>query len=107
MNKQKIVRALKNHIQIVGLFLLIIITILATNLYSFHKKNQINSLKKTLDNIYLKKSIITIIQSLKPRYQIINLKVESGETLQKILNKIDVTEVEKNKLLQKLSKSKH
>ena len=106
MNKQKIVRTLKNHIQIVGLFLLIIITILATNLYSFHKKNQINSLKKTLDNIYLKKSIITIIQSLKPRYQIINLKVESGETLQKILNKIDVTEYEKNKLLQKLSKFK-
>ena len=106
MNKQKIVRTLKNHFQIVGLFLLIIITILATNLYSFHKKNQINSLKKTLDNIYLKKSIITIIQSLKPRYQIINLKVESGETLQKILNKIDVTEYEKNKLLQKLSKFK-
>ena len=106
MNKQKIVRTLKNHIQIVGLFLLIVITILATNLYSFHKKNQINSLKKTLDNIYLKKSIITIIQSLKPRYQIINLQVESGETLQKILNKIDVTEVEKNKLLKKLSKFK-
>ena len=106
MNKQKIVRTLKNHIQIVGLFLLIVITILATNLYSFHKKNQINSLKKTLDNIYLKKSIITIIQSLKPRYQIINLKVESGETLEKILNKIDVTEYEKNKLLQKLSKFK-
>ena len=106
MNKQKIVRTLKNHIQIVGLFLLIVITILSTNLYSFHKKNQINSLKKTLDNIYLKKSIITIIQSLKPRYQIINLQVESGETLQKILNKIDVTEDEKNKLLQKLSKFK-
>ncbi len=106
MNKQKIVRTLKNHIQIVGLFLLILITILTTNLYSLHKKNQINSLKKTLDNIYLKKSIITIIQSLKPRFQIINLKVESGETLQKILNKIDVTEDEKNKLLQKLSKFK-
>ena len=106
MNKQKIVRALKNHIQIVGLFLLIVITILATNLYSFHKKNQINSLKKTLDNIYLKKSIVAIIQNLKPRYQIINLEVESGETLEKILNKINVTDNEKSKFLEKASKFK-
>ena len=106
MNKNKITRTLKNHIQIIGLFLLIIITILTTNLYSLHKKNQINSLKKTLDNIYLKKSIGTIFQNLKPRYQIINLKVESGETLEKILNKIDVTDNEINKLLEKASKFK-
>ena len=106
MNKNKIARTLKNHIQIIGLFLLIIITILTTNLYSLHKKNQINSLKKTLDNIYLKKSIGAIVQNLKPRYQIINLKVESGETLEKILNKIDVTDNEINKLLEKTSKFK-
>ena len=106
MNKNKIARTLKNHIQIIGLFLLIIITILTTNLYSLHKKNQINSLKKTLDNIYLKKSIGAIVQNLKPRYQIINLKVESGETLEKILNKIDVTDNEINKLLEKASKFK-
>ncbi len=104
MNKNKIARTLKNHIQIIGLFLLIIITILTTNLYSLHKKNQINSLKKTLENIYLKKSIGAIVQNLKPRYQIINLKVESGETLEKILNKIDVTDNEINKLLEKASK---
>ncbi len=106
MNKNRIARTLKNHIQIIGLFLLIIITILTTNLYSLHKKNQINSLKKTLDNIYLKKSIGAIVQNLKPRYQIINLKVESGETLEKILNKIDVTDNEINKLLEKASKFK-
>ena len=106
MYKNKIARTLKNHIQIIGLFLLIIITILTTNLYSLHKKNQINSLKKTLDNIYLKKSIGAIVQNLKPRYQIINLKVESGETLEKILNKIDVTDNEINKLLEKASKFK-
>ena len=106
MYKNKIARTLKNHIQIIGLFLLIIITILTTNLYSLHKKNQINSLKKTLDNIYLKKSIGAIVQNLKPRYQIINLKVESGETLEKILNKIDVTDDEINKLLEKASKFK-
>ena len=106
MNKNKIARTLKNHIQIIGLFLLIIITILTTNLYSLHKKNQINSLKKTLENIYLKKSIGAIVQNLKPRYQIINLKVESGETLEKILNKIDVTDNEINKLLEKASKFK-
>ncbi len=104
MYKNKIAQKLKNHIQIIGLFLLIIITILTTNLYSLHKKNQINSLKKTLDNIYLKKSIGAIVQNLKPRYQIINLKVESGETLEKILNKIDVTDNEINKLLEKASK---
>tara|TARA_B100000029_G_scaffold504794_1_gene584276 strand:+ start:125 stop:1423 length:1299 start_codon:yes stop_codon:yes gene_type:complete len=106
MYKNRIARTLKNHIQIIGLFLLIIITILTTNLYSLHKKNQINSLKKTLDNIYLKKSIGAIVQNLKPRYQIINLKVESGETLEKILNKIDVTDNEINKLLEKASKFK-
>ena len=106
MDKNKISKVLKNHIQIIGLFLLIIITILTTNLYSIHKKNQIDSLKKTLENIYLKKSIAAIIENLKPRYQIINLEVKYGETLEKILNKINVTDNEKKKLLEKASKFK-
>ena len=107
MDKSKIIiKFLRNNIQIIGLFFLILIAVLSTNLYSLHKKNQINSLEKILENIYLKKTITSIIESLEPRYEVIDLKIKSGETFERILNKIDISEFERNKILKKVSKFK-
>ena len=106
MYKIKLTNILKNHVHIIGLFLLILITILTTNLYYLHKKNQINSLERTLDNIYLKKSILSIIKHLEPRYETINFKIESGDTFEKILKKVEIPKSEQDILLKKISKFK-
>ena len=106
MYKIKLTNILKNHVHIIGLFLLILITILTTNLYYLHKKNQINSLERTLDNIYLKKSILSIIKHLEPRYETINFKIESGDTFEKILKKVEIPKSEQDIILKKISKFK-
>jgi murein DD-endopeptidase MepM/ murein hydrolase activator NlpD len=81
-------------------------SILAVNFYSTYKNNQIESIQKTLENIYLKKTAYSIIENLKPRYKTIDFKIEYGDTFEKILNELDVPKNEKKKVLKKVSKFK-
>jgi murein DD-endopeptidase MepM/ murein hydrolase activator NlpD len=81
-------------------------SILAVNYYSTYKRNQIESIQKTLENIYLKKTAYSIIENLKPRYKTIDFKIEHGDTFEKILNELDVPKNEKKKVLKKVSKFK-
>ena len=53
----------------VWLVLLVIIAISVTNFYDNNKKNQVFYLKKTLDNIYLKKTIKKMAFELEPRFK--------------------------------------
>ena len=106
MIKSKLAKLIRNHIQIIGLILLIIISIFSTTYYSSYKKNQIEALQRTLENIFLKKTTYSIIENLKPRFDIIDLKIQTGDTIEKILNEINVSKKEKDKLLKKISKFK-
>jgi murein DD-endopeptidase MepM/ murein hydrolase activator NlpD len=81
-------------------------SILAVNYYSTYKRNQIESIQKTLENIYLKKTAYSIIENLEPRYKTIDFKIENGDTFEKILNELDVPKNEKKKVLKKVSKFK-
>ena len=106
MNKIKLTKLIHKHAQIIGLLLLVLFSIFSTNYYSSYKKNQIESLQKTLENIYLKKTTIFIIENLKPRFEIIDFKIETGDTFEKILNEINISKNEKKKVLNKISKFK-
>ena len=106
MNKIKLVKQIRNHIHLIGLIILLSASILAVNFYSTYKNNQIESIQKTLENIYLKKTAYSIIENLKPRYKTIDFKIENGDTFEKILNELDVPKNEKNKVLKKVSKLK-
>ena len=106
MNKIKLVKQIRNHIHFIGLIILLSTSILAVNFYSTYKNNQIESIQKTLGNIYLKKTAYSIIENLKPRYMTIDFKIESGDTFEKILNELDVPKNEKKKVLKKISKFK-
>ena len=97
MNKIKLTKLIHKHAQIIGLLLLVLFSIFSTNYYSSHKKNQIEALQKTLENIYLKKTTIFIIENLKPRFEIIDFKIETGDTFEKILNEINISKNEKKK----------
>ena len=106
MIKIKLDKLILNHIHILALILLILISIFSTNYYSSYKKNQIEALENIIENIYLKKTTDSFINSLKPRFETINYIIETGDTFEKILNEINVPKNEKKKILKKISKFK-
>ena len=106
MIKIKLDKLILNHIHILALILLILISIFSTNYYSSYKKNQIEALENITENIYLKKTTDLFINSLKPRFETINYIIETGDTFEKILNGINVPINEKKKVQKKISKFK-
>jgi murein DD-endopeptidase MepM/ murein hydrolase activator NlpD len=106
MIKIKLDKLILNHIHVLALILLILISIFSTNYYSSYKKNQIAALENIIENIYLKKTTDLFINSLKPRFETINYIIETGDTFEKILNEINVPKNEKIKILKKISKYK-
>ena len=106
MIKIKLDKLILNHIHILALILLILISIFSTNYYSSYKKNQIEALENIIENIYLKKTTDLFINSLKPRFETINYIIESGDNFEKILSEINVPKNEKKKVLKKVSKFK-
>ena len=106
MIKIKLDKLILNHIHVLALILLILISIFSTNYYSSYKKNQIAALENIIENIYLKKTTDLFINSLKPRFETINYIIETGDTFAKILNEINVPKNEKIKILKKISKFK-
>ena len=106
MIKIKLDKLILNHIHIVALILLILISIFSTNYYSSYKKNQIEALENIIENIYLKKTTDLLISKLKPRFETINYIIGTGDTFEKILREINVPKNEKIKILKKISKFK-
>ena len=106
MIKIKLDKLILNHIHILALILLILISIFSTNYYSSYKKNQIAALENIIENIYLKKTTDLFINSLKPRFETVNYIIGTGDTFEKILNEINVPKNEKIKILKKISKFK-
>ncbi len=107
MNKIKLSKLIQNHIHIIGLITLVFIAFISTSYYASYKKTQIEAFKKTLGNIYLKKTIVTLAENLNPRYEDITIIVNDNETFEKIIKNIDLPESEINKVLEDVSKIKH
>ena len=74
------------NLHLLGLIFLIIFTIFIS-FYSNQQK-KINNIEYNnfIDNIYLKKTLNEIVNSLEPRYKKYNHKIKSGETFDKILS---------------------
>jgi len=85
-SSNKIIKLIKKNIEIVFLFLLLAVTIVVTTFYN-NKKILVNTnYKDVINNIYFQKSINQILNNLTPKYKIIEHKISSGETFNKILN---------------------
>ena len=80
-------KLIKKNTEFVFLFLLIIITILSTTFYNNRIKITNENYKEVINNIYFKKSIDHIFDTLSPRYKSIDHKISHGETFHKILKK--------------------
>ena len=107
MIKNVILKLVGQYSYFIWLSILIIFTISVTYFYDINKKNQINSLKKALKNIYLSNSIKKITSELKPRYINIEYNVKQGDTYEIIIKGLDIPNIEKNIFLKTVTKNKN
>ena len=84
----KFIKKTKSLSHFIWLVLLIIITSFVTYFYETNKKSQYESLKKTLDNVYFKKTFSKITSNLENRYLMLNYVVKEGDNYENIINKL-------------------
>jgi len=99
----KIIKLIKNNIEIVFLFLLLVFTIFSTSLYNKKRDLIDENYKDIINNIYFQKSIHQIFDSLTPRYKSVDHKISKGETFDKILNNYFVSDDEILKIKKSLA----
>ncbi len=100
----KIKKKLKNNTEIIALGLLLLTTVLSTSYYNFNKKKIYNNYKSIINNIYFKKTINHVFNSLEPKFKTITHRVSEGETFDKILKSYAIKEGEILSIKKKLSK---
>ena len=100
--KNKLLEKLHEFAYFIWLILLIFITVLVTYFYDSNKKNQFYYLKKSFDNVYLKKSINSLTSKLEPRYVTIDYKIQKGDTYESILDNINISNKEKKIILNEI-----
>ena len=105
--KNKLDQIIRNHAYIIWLIFLMVIAVFATNFYDNNKKNQVEFLKKSLNNIFLHKSIKKITSALKPRFINMDYIVREGDTYENIVNNLEISKIEKKLLLNTISKNKN
>ena len=107
MNKKIIFKIIGKYNYFIWLVFLIFFTIIVTYFYDLNKKNQINYLNKSLNNIYLKNSLKNLTSILNPRYESFIYIVKQGDTYEDIINSLNLPNVEKKLFLKTVSKNKN
>ena len=100
---QKIKIKLFKNLEISILGFLIFLTIISTSYYNYSKKKILSNYKDTINNIYLKKTVDHIFNTLEPRFKKIEHKISAGETFDQILNGYSLTEGEIEEIKKNLS----
>ena len=95
---------IKKKIEIIGLIFLILITTFLTSYHNFNNKIKSETYNSFIDNIYLKKTLIYVIDNLEPKYKKIKHNIKSGETFDKVLEKYSINKSEINKIKNSLKK---
>ena len=102
INLNKIQKTIRKNTEITFLILLVILTLLSTTFYNSKKKIVNENYKDLINNIYFKKSIEYIFNTLSPKYKSVEHKISKGETFDKILNRYSVPKSEISKLKESL-----
>ena len=102
----KIVNFFRSNLEIFFLVILLIISILITQLYNFNSKRVEEEYIKTLNNSYFRKTINYFLSNLNPKYEDIEYQIKSGDSIGKILKKFSVIDDDANKIAGLLSENK-
>ena len=103
----KFKKKIKSLSHFIWLILLIIITSFVTYFYETNKVSQYKNLKKTLNNIYLKKTFAKITSQLEHRYSEFQYEVKEGDNYENIINSLAISKKEKKIFLQTVKKNKN
>ena len=106
MVKSKFNKLVKDNIYLILLLSIVLFTILSTSYFSAVKKSQEDRLAYILDNTFFKKSINYLIINLNPRFSNLNFRVKDGDSFEKILSKLKISEDEKKIAIKNLSSFK-
>ena len=106
MKIQLISKTLKDYIHLVIVVISFVFLLIIFNFYNSFKKKEVIYLDKVFKNTYLIKTLETVVENLTPRYQIINYKVNKGDSLKKILINLDITNKERKIVLKNLLNNK-
>ena len=102
----KILIKLKEYTYFIWLLSLLFIAVAITYIYDQNKKNQILLLSKSLNNVYLKKTLNTLTSNLKPRYVTKIYEVQKGDTFENIIGSVNLPAQEKKKFYKIIKKQK-
>ena len=102
----KFKRKIKSLSHFLWLILLIIIIIFVTNLQQTNKNSQYQSLKKTLENVYLQKTFAKITSGLEYRFKEFKYLVQEGDSYESIIYGIKIPQNEKKLFLETIKKNK-
>ena len=95
---------IKKKFEIIGLILLVLVTTFLTSYHNFNNRIKNETYNNFIDNIYLKKTLIYIIDNLEPKYKKIKHKIKSGETFDKVLEDYSINKKEITKIKNSLKK---
>jgi murein DD-endopeptidase MepM/ murein hydrolase activator NlpD len=103
-NLNNLTKFIEKNVYFSLLLVLIFITVIITQFYNSQKKITIRNYKDTINNIYFKKTLNHIFDNITPKYISVNHKISKGETFDTILDNYSISESEKIKIKNKLSK---
>ena len=101
----KLEKKLKEYSIFIWLILLILITLLSQDYYNKNRQKQFSTFKKSLNNVYLHKTLKKITSNLKSRYKSVNYIVKSGDTYESIIKNIKIENNEQKIFLDNIKKN--
>ena len=102
----KNINSFKDYYVFFWVILISILGIVITIIFNASKEEQSYKIRSSIDNIYLKKTIVEITKNLDPRYTTYTYYSKSGDTYQSIISKLKTTKEEKEKILKTILKEK-
>ena len=100
----KIKTIIKKNTEIFALSILVLIAVISTNYYNYNKNKILKEYKNLINNIYLKKSVESLLSNLEPKFKTIHHKIKQGETFDDILRAYDIKNSEIKQIKSELSK---
>ena len=101
---QKFKSKFYKNLEITILGFLIFLTIISTSYYNFNKKKILTNYRDMINNVYLKKTLDHIFNTLEPRFKKIEHRILAGETFDQILNSYQISKDEIDEIKKNLSK---
>ena len=107
MSLRKILSNFKRNFDIFFLLIIILAAGVSIQTYNSYKSQKKENFSNILNNIYFKKTLTYMFDNFDSRYLTIEHKVSSGESLNIILEKYEISKLEIKKIKKELSKKKN